>query len=132
MWTTVEQVKELTGSDVTIESIKQAQAIIESYVGRLEPEVPNASDKMLLGRATAYQAAYMVDAEDRTFQSIGAKSITQFGNMISFWENDRTQPFIAPLAVIACQRLSWKRLRSIKVGGMFGGQVPELDYWRYF
>lgn len=131
MWTTVEEVKELTGEDVTIESIKQSQAIIESYVGRLETDVQDASDKVLLGRATAYQAAYMLDAEDRTFQSIGAKRITQFGNMIDFWDNDRTQPFVAPLAVIACQRLSWKRLRSIKTGGMFGGPISESEYWRY-
>lgn len=127
MWTTQEEVKELTGKDVDLELITQAQAIIESYVGRLEIEVGSATDAMLLGRATAYQAAYMLDDSDRVFSQVSAMQIMQFGNMVSF--RDSLSPFVAPLAIIACQRLSWKRIRSVKTGSIYARPVVADD-WR--
>lgn len=130
MFTTIEQVQELTGKDVSQETIIMAQNIIESYIGRDEIEVTVANDRALLGKAVAYQSAYMHDDEAKVFEQMGAQQIMQFGQMITFDAKSHS-PWIAPLAVIACKRLSWKGVRSIKTGPIFGRHVGTHTGWRY-
>lgn len=125
MFTTTEQVNVLTGYDVEVSDIHKAQAIIESYVGRLEVEVTNATDIMLLGRATAYQAAYMKDDPMKVFEQISVSQIGQYGATVSFKSGDVVSPWIAPLAVIACQRLTWKRIRSVRTGSIWDRPTDE-------
>lgn len=130
MFTTIEQVSELTAKEVTQETIIMAQNIIESYIGRVEVEVSDPNDRALLGKATAYQAAYMHDDVDKVFDQMAASQIMQFGQMVTFG-TDGNSPWIAPLAVIACKRLSWHRIRSIGTGSLFPrGPVRETG-WRY-
>lgn len=124
MFVTVEGVKELTGYDVDLATIHMAQAIMESYVGRVEAEVNGANDLALLQKATAYQAAYINTNREMLFEQAAVSQIGQFGQVISFRDND--SPFIAPLAAIACRRLSWKRIRSIKTGSIFY-RTPAVD-----
>lgn len=126
MFTTIDEVKELTGADVSQETIIMAQGIIESWVGRVEAEVSNANDSMLLGRATAYQAVYLDEFED-VFDQPAVVSVNQYGSGVSF-RQDGASPWIAPLAVIACQRLSWRRMRSVKVGSIFN-RPAEPSRW---
>lgn len=128
MFTTVQEVEELTGYAVNQQHVNRAQAIIEAYVGRTEPEVVSAHDKMLLGRATAYQSVYMLENGDTVFEHIGATQIMQFGQMMTF-PNDKVTPWVAPLAILACQRLSWKRIRSVKTGTIYHTPVDEAG-WR--
>jgi hypothetical protein len=118
MFTTIERVKELTNADVTQETIIMAQNIVEAYIGRDEVEVVVANDKALLDKATAYQCAYMVGDEARVFEQAAATQVMQFGNMVTF-PMDGVSPWVAPLTVIACKRLSWKRIRSIHTSGIF-------------
>lgn len=129
MFTTVEQVKELTGKDVSQETIIMAQNIIEAFVGRDEIEVNGANDRALLGKAVAYQSAYMHDDEAKVFEQMGATQIMQFGQMISF-DADSDSPWVAPLAVISCRRLSWKGMRSIRIGSLYP-RGNDSDGWRY-
>lgn len=129
MFTTIDQVEELTGYAVTQETIIQSQAIIESYVGRVEAEVNNAQDLMILGRATAYQAAYMRDDTDKVFEQMSIASILQYGQQLTFKSGDIVSPWVAPLAVIACKRLSWARSRSVKTGSLYYS-APDADDWR--
>lgn len=129
MFTTIEQVKELTNVDVPQETIIMAQNIIEAFVGRDEIEVIHPNDKALLGKATAYQAAYMFGDEAKVFEQAAVTQTTQFGQAISY-RGDGSSPWIAPLAVIACQRLSWKRMRSVKTGSIFY-HAPVVEGWRY-
>lgn len=103
--------------DVTIEQVRQAQFVIELYIGRTESDVTSARDKMLLSRATAAQTVYMRDNPDITFNQIKATSISQGGQMTVF-SNDGESPFIAPLAVLACKGLSWKGSRSVRIGAI--------------
>lgn len=117
MFTTIEEVKALTDSDVDLKLIAMAQAIVESYIGRVESEIDNANDSMLLARATAYQSAYMVVYDDM-FEQTAVEQVNQFGNSMKF-RQDGVSPWVAPLAVIACQKLSWRRMRSIKTGSIF-------------
>lgn len=130
MFTTIEQTTELTGKDVTQETIIMAQGIIEAYVGRIEVEVTDPNDRALLGKAVAYQAAYMFGDEAKTFEQMGAMQIMQFGQMVTF-NQDGTQPWIAPLAVLTCKRLSWKGMRSIKTGALFPKGPVRHEGWRY-
>lgn len=101
-------------TDVTLEQVKQAQFVIELFVGRTESEVDGARDKALLARATAVQAVYMRDNPDITFNQINAAMVSAGGQMTQF--RDNVSPFIAPLAVIACKKLSWKQSRSVSTG----------------
>lgn len=126
MFVTVNQTQVLTGTEVTAEQIAMAQYIMESYVGRVEPEITNANDLMLLGRATAYQAVYMRENLDTVFEQIDVKSQSGFGGNVTFKDNP-VSPWIAPLAIIACQGLSWKRMRSVKVGPLFSLPVDDTS-----
>lgn len=121
MFTTITEVKELTSAEVSQETIIMAQAIIESYIGRTEIEVTNARDTMMLARATAYQSAYMTEVDD-IFQQVAVSSMTQYGSAMTF-RADGVSPWVAPLAVLSCQQLSWRRMRSVKTGGLFDSPV---------
>lgn len=125
MFTTVEEVKQLTGYDVDNAKITMAQSIIEAYVGKVEVEVSDANDLALLGKATAYQVAYMGLQMPLVFEQMQTTSIMQFGQQISFSASSDA-PFLAPLAVISCRHLSWKRLRSVKTGSIFSS-TPDTD-----
>lgn len=127
MFVTVYEVMELTGKPVDERQISMAQAIIESYVGRVEAEVTNANDLMLLGRATAYQAAYMRENLDLVFEQVDVKQQQGFGGMVTFRDNPAS-PWVAPLAIIACQRLSWKRMRSVKTGSIYNSPAPVSEW----
>lgn len=129
MFTTVERVKALTAYDVTLETIAMAQGIIEAFVGRNEVEVEDATDKMQLEKAVAYQAAYMRDNFTRVFEQAGVKQIAQSDGMVTL-DNAKSAPFIAPLAEIACRRLSWRGTRHVKTGPVFYGS-DERDGWAY-
>ena len=130
MFTTIERVRELTGKDVSQETIIMAQNIIEAYTGKDEIEVTAANDRALLEKAVSYQSAYMHDDEAKVFEQIGANQIMQFGQMISF-DPKSASPWVAPLAAMACKRLSWKGVRSIKTGPLFPSHVGEREGWRY-
>lgn len=130
MFTTIEQTRELTGKEVTQETIIMAQGIIEAYIGRIEVDVADGTDRALLGKAVAYQATYMQDDEAKVFEQMGAMQIMQFGQMITFGQ-DGTQPWIAPLAVLTCKRLSWKRIRSIQAGPTFPHRPRVNEGWKY-
>lgn len=128
MFTTTDSVLSLTGYEVRLTDINMAQAIIESYVGKVEAEVYDANDLMLLDRATAYQAAYMVKNKELVFEQMSAQQIMQFGQMVTFKQDDAA-PFIAPLAILACKRLSWKRIRSIRTGRIFDNGPVQTNSW---
>jgi hypothetical protein len=127
MFTTIEETYTLTGYAVDNLLLRKAQAIIESYVGRDEVEITVANDQSMLGKAVAYQAAYMKDNTDLVFEQFNASQIMQFGQMVTFAPGTAS-PWVAPLAVMACQRLSWRRMRSVKTGSIY--QVSPVADWR--
>lgn len=116
MFCTITDVKNYTGYDVIGSTIAQAQALIETYVGRAEVDVDNPRDNELLAKATAYQAAYMRDNFDRTFQQVAVSQLIQNNNVITFKAGDETSPWLAPLAKLACKGLSWRKSRAVQLG----------------
>lgn len=120
MFTSVEQTKALTGYDVSLDLVNQAQAILETFLGRVEAEIDNPYDLAVLGRATAYQAAYMKNNADRVYEQIAIRSVAQSDGG-TVMDVDMHAPFIAPLAMFAIRSLSWKRSRSVVTGPIFEG-----------
>lgn len=129
MFTTTVEVKEMTGYDVSQEVVIMAQNIIETFVGRDEVDIIVPNDRSILAKATAYQAAYMRDDSERIFEQAATVQLMQGGNMVTFTQ-DGVSPWIAPLAAIACKRLSWKRSRSIRTGSLLGNRSVEKGWTR--
>jgi hypothetical protein len=127
MFITKEQAENLTGYEVDSTLLTRAQSIIEAYVGRVEGEVDDAGDLALLGKATAYQAAYMKENSQLVFEQASVVSVNNFGSAVEFTQNG-VSPHISTLAVIACRNLSWRRSRSIYTGSMFGN-ASYRDRW---
>lgn len=130
MFISKEQALALTGYEVTSEVLIQAQGIIEAYTGKVEAEIDDASDLAQLGKATAYQAAYMKENPELVFEQMAVSQIGQFGQVISFRYGDTDSPFVSPLAKIACRSLTWRRARAINTGSMFGMPTP-CEGWEY-
>jgi hypothetical protein len=127
MFTTVNNVKEYTNADVTLDLVKRAQAVIEIFVGKDEIDIDNPSDLLVLDKMTAYQSAYMLENEDVVYKQIASNSVGS-GDSAQNYNTSMSAPFIAPLAVMAARGLSFKKPRSIKTGKIF--QWPTYIDWR--
>ncbi len=127
MLSTINSVKEYTGYDVTLPLISRAQAIIEIFIGKDEIDVENPSDLLLLDKMVAYQAAYMLENEELVFKQIAANSVN-IGGTVQNFDTKMMAPYIAPLAVMAANGLSFNKSRSFRTGRIF--QVSPKRYWR--
>jgi hypothetical protein len=126
MFTTTTQVKTITGKIVTAALIERAQYVIEAYLGRFESEVTDTKDLEILKRAVAYQSAYMLNNEDIVFEQMAVSTTTQNDASTTFKQGDELSPFIAPLAVMMCSKLSFAKSRSIKTGKVISKLIePE-------
>lgn len=126
MFTTVNLTKTLTGRDVDLPLLNRAQSLIETYVGKVEAEIDDANDLALLAKATSYQAVYMQENESIVFDQVALRTAGQGESIVSF-ANEHS-PFIAPLAIMACRTLSFKRSRSVRTGKIL--QTEPLIKWR--
>lgn len=120
MFTTAQDVMDITPyTEVTNKEVQTAQFIIETYVGRTEADVTDARDKSILARAVVAQTVYMRQSPKIAFEQIAASTIQSGEGMTVFKAGDWTAPFIAPLAVIGCRKLSWAGSRSVRIGRIF-------------
>lgn len=126
MLSTINSVKEYTGYDVDLELIKRAQGIVEIYVGKDEVDVENPSDLLLLDKIVSYQSAYMLENEDIVFKQVGST-----GDGTQNYNLKIDAPFIAPLAAIASNGLSWNKSRSYRTGKIFQRHNWGRDWTRY-
>jgi hypothetical protein len=67
---------------------------------------------------TSYQAVYMLENEDLVFKQIASPSLNLGGSIQSF-DTNMMAPFMAPLAVIASNGLTFHKTRSYKTGKIF-------------
>lgn len=102
-------------TDVTLDEVKQAQFIIEIYVGRTESEVDGARDKAMIARAIAAQTVYMRQNKEIVWEQAAVTMINQGGQLVMFDKNSNA-PFFSPIAMRACKGLSWFGSRSVSVG----------------
>jgi hypothetical protein len=110
------EVKTITGKIVNSSLIQRAQYAIEAYVGKFESEIEEDLDSEILKRATAYQAAYMLNNEDIVFEQMAVSTTSQNDASTTFKQNDSSSPFIAPMAVMVCGKLSFVKTRSVYTG----------------
>jgi hypothetical protein len=116
MFATTTQVKTITGKTVNAGLVERAQYAIEAYVGKFEADVTDTNDLEILKRAVAYQSAYMLNNEDIVFEQMAVSTTMQNDASTTFKPGDRVSPFIAPMAVMVCSKLSFVKSRSIKTG----------------
>ena len=116
MFTTTNQVKSITGKNVNAALVERAQYIIEAYVGKFESEITNTKDIELMKRAVAYQSAYMLNNEDIVFEQMAVSTTMQNDASTTFKPGDSVSPFVAPMAVIICAKLSFLKSRSVYTG----------------
>jgi hypothetical protein len=128
MFTTATEVKTITGKIVDAALVARAQYVIEAYIGKFESDITESNDEEILKRAVAYQAAYMLNNEDIVYEQMAVSTTGQSDSYTTFKQGDNVSPFIAPLAVMICNKLSFIRSRSIYTG-KFGDTSIELD-WR--
>lgn len=120
MFTTVEYTTRVTGRTVSLELLYRAQAVIEMYIGKIEEDIVSPDDLGLLQRATSFQAVYMLNNEDIVYEQMSALQILQASMQVTFRNDDTASPWVAPMAIMACKNLSWKRSRSVRTGPILG------------
>lgn len=118
MFTNITQVKSITGKIVSPALIERAQYVIEAYVGKFEIEITNIKDIEVMKRAIAYQSAYMLNNEDIVFEQMAVSTTMQNDASTTFKPGDTISPFVAPMAVILCGKLSFVKSKSIYTGKM--------------
>ncbi len=128
MFVTTTQVKTITNKTVNAGLVERAQYAIEAYVGRFEADVEDTRDLEILKRATAYQAAYMLNNEDIVFEQMAVSTTMQNEASTTFKAGDKVSPFIAPMAVMMCDKLSFMKSRSIYTGRM--ANTVEMPDWK--
>lgn len=131
MFITVERANKITGSDfgLSIDDLYVAQAMIETYVGREESVIVDADDLELMGKATAYQAAYMKNNVNNVFEQAKVSTIAQDTASVTYKPGDDASPFIAPFAKFAVGKCSWNRSRSVHTGRV-GNRVRQAFDWK--
>ncbi len=123
MFTTITEVKTITGKIVKADLIQRAQYVIESYIGKFEASITDTKDLQILKRATAYQSAYMLNNEDIVFEQMAVSTTMQNDASTTFKQGDTVSPFIAPMAVMVCSKLSFFKSRSIKTGKIVSNDI---------
>jgi hypothetical protein len=128
MFTTATEVKTITGKIVDAALVARAQYVIEAYIGKFESEITDTKDDEILKRAVAYQAAYMLNNEDIVYEQMAVSTTGQNDAYTTFKQGDTASPFIAPMAVMICNKLSFIRSRSVYTGKS-SDTVNEVE-WR--
>jgi hypothetical protein len=116
MFANTNDVKNITGKIVNNQLVTRAQYVIEAFVGKFEADITNTKDIELLKRAVAYQCAYMNDNEDIVYEQMAVSTTGQNDAYTTFRNGDKSSPWIAPLAIMVCEKLSFVKSRSIKTG----------------
>lgn len=116
MFVNENQVKTITGKIVKTPLIERAQYAIEAFVGKFESEISDVTDLEILKRATAYQSAYMLNNEDIVFEQMAVSTTSQNDASTTFKQGDNISPFIAPMAVMICNKLSFMKTRTVHTG----------------
>lgn len=124
-WATAAETLAYTGITPTAAQLTQAQGVIELFadVTIAASDAGNISEKnlRLLKQATAYQAAWITQHPD-AFSSMDTTSFSQ--DQVSATFLHANAGILAPLAKRCIDRLSWKRIRPLRIGRR--GDAPSI------
>lgn len=118
----------ITGKVISQEVINRAQNLLEMYVNKTEAEITKTKDIALMKKAVAYQSVYMYNNEDIVYEQIASRVLSQNDSYVTFKVTDETSPWIAPLAVMACKKLSFIRTRSIVTGKIDPASIIDVAW----
>lgn len=126
-WATTGDVVVYTGVTATAAQVAQAQAVIELFADTTTDasDAGNLSPKnlRLLKQAVAYQAAWITQHPD-AFTNVDLTNYNQ--DQVSGTLAHANALILAPLAKRCVDRLSWKRIRPLRIGARGGvGQIPR-------
>lgn len=126
-WATASDTLTYTGATVTEAQLAQAQAIVEVLADTTTDasDAGNISAKnlRLLTQAVAYQAAW-ITAHPDAFTNIDLTNFNQ--DQVSGTLAHANALILAPWAKRCIDRLSWKRIRPLKIGPRSGyGGIPR-------
>ncbi|MFM9635972.1 hypothetical protein [Streptomyces turgidiscabies] len=125
-WATPQDVIDKTGLTVTNQQLTQAQAVTELFADATEDasDAGNISPKnlRLLKLAVSYQAAWITQHPD-AFTNIDLTNFNQ--DQVSGTLAHANALILAPLAKRAIDRLSWKRIRPLRIGASGGAGIPR-------
>lgn len=126
-WATTSDVITYTGCNATAAQVEQAQAVIEMFADTTldASAAGNISPKnlRLLKLAVAYQAGWITQHPD-AFTNIDVSNYNQ--DQVSGTLAHANALILAPLAKRCIDRLSWKRIRPLRIGMRSGGgQIPR-------
>jgi hypothetical protein len=120
-WATTGDVATYTGLTVTAAQVAQAQAVVEIFADTTTAasDAGNISEKnlRLLKQAVAYQAGWISQHPD-AFTNMDVTSVSQ--DQVSATFRHDNAGILAPLAKRCIDRLSWKRIRPLRIG--YGGR----------
>lgn len=125
-WASIQDVATYTGATVTDAEIIQAQAIVELFADVTEEATDagavSGKNVRLLRMAVSYQAAWMTLNPD-LFTHQDAQTVQQ--DSVAFTPAHANASLLAPLAKRSIDRLSWKRMRALRIGPTRGGyRIP--------
>jgi hypothetical protein len=128
-WATPEQVKAITGDDVTVEQIAQGEMQISIKTGLIPEQVPTLAgrDAYWLRLATAYQTVWAAEHPD-LYSRLDVTSTGQDGQSASFDPNGLV---LAPLAKHTLRRLSFRGTRSTTAAPAGASPVDDDDVDAY-
>ena len=118
MFITREQVADITGVQVDQLTLATAQAMVEAFVGKSELDVVDASDKAALAKAVMFQSVYINGQVQDVLEQVAVKQMTVGATNTTF-DTSMMAPYLSPWAKMACQGLSWRGTRSVRVGKTF-------------
>ena len=126
-WAAAQDVIDKTGMTVSDAVLKQAQAVVELFADTTEDasDAGNISTKnlRLLKLAVCYQAAWITQHPD-AFTNMDVTNVNQ--DQVSATFTHANALILAPLAKRAIDRLSWKRIRPLRIGPRLGyGGIPR-------
>jgi len=130
MFITEREIEAQTGFALSRHSVNLAQMMVESFIGKVEEDIENASDRALLAQAVTFQAIYMEDQPKDVLVQAAVLLSSQGGNQTQF-DGKMFAPFLSPFAVKACQQLSWKKTRSVKTGKVMQSPPKFDSYYRW-
>lgn len=126
-WASTSDVITYTGFNATAAQVEQAQAVVEMFADTTTDasDAGNISPKnlRLLKQAVAYQAAWITQHPD-AFTNVDLTNFNQ--DQVSGTLAHANALILAPLAKRCIDRLSWKRIRPLRIGarGAYGG-IPR-------
>lgn len=126
-WASTSDVITYAGVNATAAQVEQAQAVVEMFADTTTDasDAGNISPKnlRLLKMAVAYQAAW-ITAHPDAFTNVDLTNFNQ--DQVSGTLAHANALILAPLAKRAIDRLSWKRIRPIRIGARNGSaNIPR-------